>query len=257
LSGGDVMWQKERLVNIGIEKLPNDTDTVIVLDTDIIFSSEETLEYIEYELNNYKAVQCFSDCRNLNPYLIDFESIDYTNLSPDNHEYFFGDKIYSSAFAYEIFGNVHRGQAGYAWAFKYDTIKKIKLYEENIIGSGNKTMVFAFLGLSPRKTIRNHEIFSKILVEDSFDSYISYLTKVKNHGITRNDISYLDFPIYHLHHGIDSLPFDTMRKFLRKNKFNFQKDLIKTEGKPFKFCKHVSNDLKAGIENIFRSVEYI
>ena len=37
LRGGDILWQKERLLNIGLERLPKDCDKIAWLDCDIIF----------------------------------------------------------------------------------------------------------------------------------------------------------------------------------------------------------------------------
>ena len=40
ISGGDVMWQKERLLNIALGVLPTECDIVAWLDCDVIFSSD-------------------------------------------------------------------------------------------------------------------------------------------------------------------------------------------------------------------------
>src|SRR6516165_1424185 len=40
VSGGDVLWQKERLLNVALRHLPDECDSVAWLDCDVIFDNE-------------------------------------------------------------------------------------------------------------------------------------------------------------------------------------------------------------------------
>ena len=51
LSGADVMWQKERLLNIAISHLPPECDFFAWLDCDVIFSREDWVSAAVHELN--------------------------------------------------------------------------------------------------------------------------------------------------------------------------------------------------------------
>ena len=44
LSGGDVMWQKERLLNIALEAVPHDVEDVAWIDCDVVFESRDWLQ---------------------------------------------------------------------------------------------------------------------------------------------------------------------------------------------------------------------
>ena len=52
LTGGALCWQKERLLNIGLDNLPSDCDRVAWLDGDIVFQNElwvrEALEALDH-----------------------------------------------------------------------------------------------------------------------------------------------------------------------------------------------------------------
>jgi hypothetical protein len=50
ISGGDVMWQKERLLNLALAALPPDCDLVAWLDCDVIFGSSDWPERARQQL---------------------------------------------------------------------------------------------------------------------------------------------------------------------------------------------------------------
>ncbi len=56
----NAMWQKERLINIGMENLPDDCDKFAWLDNDIIFLNENWARETSALLENYAIVQPFS-----------------------------------------------------------------------------------------------------------------------------------------------------------------------------------------------------
>ncbi len=55
----NILWQKERLINIGIEKLPKDCDKFAWLDADIIFCNNEWVKETCKLLENYAIIQPF------------------------------------------------------------------------------------------------------------------------------------------------------------------------------------------------------
>ena len=59
LTGGDVMWQKERLLNIGVERLPSQCKHVAWVDCDLVFEREGLREAILNALDAVPAVQLY------------------------------------------------------------------------------------------------------------------------------------------------------------------------------------------------------
>ena len=65
LTEGDVLWQKERLLNIGLRHLPGPCDAVAWLDCDIIFAADDWAERARAALSTFSLVQLFSERCNL------------------------------------------------------------------------------------------------------------------------------------------------------------------------------------------------
>ena len=55
-----IMWQKERLLNIGLKHLPEDCDKVAWIDCDLIFKNDNWVKEASNLLEKYAAVQLFS-----------------------------------------------------------------------------------------------------------------------------------------------------------------------------------------------------
>ena len=60
VSGGDLMWQKERLLNTAVSELPSECDQVAWLDCDVVFSDVGWLSLMLAELQHAVVVQLFS-----------------------------------------------------------------------------------------------------------------------------------------------------------------------------------------------------
>ena len=59
LRGGDVMWQKERLLNVALAALPSTCRKVTWLDCDVIFEADDWPERVNRLLDSFKLVQPF------------------------------------------------------------------------------------------------------------------------------------------------------------------------------------------------------
>ena len=67
LSGGAVLWQKERLLNIGIKSIPSAVENFAWIDCDILFGRSDWAKEAEEQLNErYSIVQLFSKAIYLN-----------------------------------------------------------------------------------------------------------------------------------------------------------------------------------------------
>ena len=60
LRGRDVMWQKERLLNVALQNLPSECSKVVWLDCDVIFGREDWSEGVSRLLDEFSLVQPFS-----------------------------------------------------------------------------------------------------------------------------------------------------------------------------------------------------
>src|SRR4030081_2455303 len=65
LSGGDVMWQKERLLNIALGAVPDDVGSVAWIDCDVVFESRNWPQAAKKTLQSVSIIQLFSEVRYL------------------------------------------------------------------------------------------------------------------------------------------------------------------------------------------------
>jgi hypothetical protein len=241
-SEGDIMWQKERLLNIGIDSLPADTDIVIIADTDIIFGSEDFVEKLCKTMEQYKVVQCFTDTLVLNP-ILDLDNINYFKLNKDLTYNFcnFGRSVVSNFINYRTCENADSA-FGLAYAFRYDILKKIKLFDYNIIGGGDRLLFAGLFGLK----------FQFGLSTSNEIPYINYIINL-NKLVSPNEVSYVkDVTVYSLYHGeLFYRMYVERHEILKKYNFDPQKDLIDIPNLPYKFSKEVSENLKTDILKYF------
>ena len=60
ISGGDLMWQKERLLNIAISQLPPECDQVAWFDCDVVFPDSRWMSDMSAALEHAVVIQLFS-----------------------------------------------------------------------------------------------------------------------------------------------------------------------------------------------------
>jgi len=66
VSGGDIMWQKERLLNIALDNVSAGVENVAWIDCDLVFESSDWPLAAENALRSDRIIQLFSEVRYLN-----------------------------------------------------------------------------------------------------------------------------------------------------------------------------------------------
>jgi hypothetical protein len=133
----DVMWQKERLLNISLGCLPADCETVAWLDCDVLFENREWAVQAVRQLESHQVVQLFSEVARL-PREASLEKADRWEsfgsvLKREPNQLLLGD------FA-------RHGHTGFAWAARRDLLLPHGFYDSCIAGSGDHMMAHAFAG---------------------------------------------------------------------------------------------------------------
>src|SRR6516165_312417 len=67
LAGGDVMWQKERLLNVALKSVPGDCDRIAWVDCDVVFDSDDWAERASRALDDLVLVHLFQERQDLPP----------------------------------------------------------------------------------------------------------------------------------------------------------------------------------------------
>jgi hypothetical protein len=148
LQEGDLLWQKERLLNIALEALPPHCDTVAWMDCDIIPLRPDWAEATRRELNGCRLVQPFTKLH----FLPRGAALDtWPEIVP--YKTYESVVSYLARFPSQAKHLGVRGssqQIGYApggvWAARKDTIRRHGFYDAGILGSGDKMLVSAAFG---------------------------------------------------------------------------------------------------------------
>jgi hypothetical protein len=148
-SGGDVMWQKERLLNIALAALPRTCESVLAVDCDVVFERPDWTQQIGSALEQVPLLQPFSLVHHLP-----------RGTSPDQWKARPAGLVRPSVAwlisqgisVEECLGNPLAGfpgirSPGHAWAFRRDEIQRHGFYDACIIGGGDTALACAAYGL--------------------------------------------------------------------------------------------------------------
>lgn len=148
LRSRDVLWQKERLLNIALEALPDECDAVAWIDCDIVFENERWAETTLRALDEHVLVQPFERIHFLPP---DASARGRPRPEGTKSRDALAARILRGTLPDDIFlftgGSLIHGYApGNAWAARRDLLDEHGLYDALILGCGDKAMYCAAYG---------------------------------------------------------------------------------------------------------------
>ena len=149
LRGGDVMWQKERLLNVALQALPPTCRKVVHLDCDIIFEADDWSEQVSRLLDRFWTIQLFSHAhylrRDWTPDALPRHAVEFTRTA-------IACAIASGVPALYCFRQpAEPRQAsyskGHAWATRRELLDQHGFYDANILGGGERATAAACYGV--------------------------------------------------------------------------------------------------------------
>jgi hypothetical protein len=195
LHGGDVMWQKERLLNLARQHLPSACETVAWLDCDIILTSGDWAAHAQRALEKLALVQLFETRHDLPP------DAGLDTLASWNAEPTAFSVIHRLATGHvgreALRGNElvirFRSCTGLAWAIRREVLDVHRMYDATIVGSGDKANVFAALGMPET---------AAVALEMNARRAEHYLAWARPFAATvQRRVGYIPGRIFHLWHG--------------------------------------------------------
>ncbi len=196
LVGRDVLWQKERLLNVALQHLPNDCDTVAWLDCDVVFARDDWPERAGAALGRFPLVQLFSE-------RCDLASGATRGPAGWSPVYWAaparGYKIVTGRYQQEVemrnagIRVADYSTPGLAWAARRALLDRHGLYDARIIGGGDSAMVGAALGNCERC------IDLQRMDDRSSEHYRKWANSF--FADVAGKIGYIDGRILHLWHG--------------------------------------------------------
>jgi hypothetical protein len=135
----DVLWLKERLLNLALERLPEECTKVAWLDSDLIFENPDWARCTAQALDQAQVVQPFDQVVRLPPQQLEYggegEHWESFCACCSRHP-----ELLSA-------GNFHyHGHTGFAWAARRATLQRQGLYDACMTGSSDHLMAHAFCG---------------------------------------------------------------------------------------------------------------
>ena len=177
----DILWHKERLLNLISKKVPAKYKKIIWADADISYKDKLWIDKTSESLNQYKIVQPFSK----STYLDRSENILINNRL-------------GSIYGYKNNPKDFRGwnyNSGFVWASRREFFEKFGLFDRGILGGGDAFMAHAFVknlafDLYVEKFKWNNDIVR---------AYLNWALPVIDY--VGDSINYLDLEVYHNWHG--------------------------------------------------------
>jgi hypothetical protein len=216
-NGSQVLWQKERLLNIALDAVPSDCRLVAWLDCDVVFDGDDWIEQAAAELDRVPLLQCFCDlydlpcpplarrasegnaypslARRANGAASVSETVDLAECHQRQSLIF----LYNSGAASgEIFrGGQQRWKrkytTGHAWAARRVLLERHGFYDAGILGGGDRAMAGAAFGQFSAAA-QNWPMNSR-----QFDHYVSWAQPFFDD--VQGRVRFLDATLYHLWHG--------------------------------------------------------
>ncbi|HNX96320.1 MAG TPA: hypothetical protein PKK12_01440 [Candidatus Aminicenantes bacterium] len=138
VKGRDILWQKERLINLAVSRLPPEATKVAWLDCDILFTNRGWAKQASAMLDRFPVIQLFDRL---------------IRLARDADAPRGGERWRTSyAFAWRnpwmklLPGTIRGRNPGMAWAARRSLLDRYGLYDRQILGSGDVLFASAVTG---------------------------------------------------------------------------------------------------------------
>lgn len=196
VSGGpkNVMWQKERLLNLLVERLPDDVTHVAWIDADLLFCNPDWAQLAFERLQEFPVVQLFQSVHYLNPH----------------------GRIVRSRPSLAVALAERRtmlSAPGGAWAARRDVFP---LLDTHILGGGDKLLAEAWRGNWAATSKQMNVAWAKAFIEDGF----------RQHQLVQGRIGLIPGDVLHCWHGEYSKRKYTQRwRYLTDHRFDPRNDI--------------------------------
>lgn len=191
ISGGAVLWQKERLLNLAIKAVPSNVKNIAWFDCDTILQRPDWAEEANRQLDKLNVIQLFSDVVDVSP-----EQYEKQPALHNGHTLVPG--IVSRSNARELLFETNLGTVpfyheGLAWAANRRLLDDHGFYDAGIVGGGDSLMAAAMYG--------RYDGSVKMFVLDAQrrEHYLRWA--VPFHDSVAGCVGYVPGTIYHLAHG--------------------------------------------------------
>jgi hypothetical protein len=204
LRGTDVLWQKERLLNVAIAALPAGCEAVAWLDGDVLFARDDWPQETLGLLDRYAMVQLFSRFTDLPRGVEQPRPADAAEPGGWSFAYLYAQGGHEAELFDAMWGNresrtadgvrVERTRSsGLAWAAPRALLQRHGLYDACILGSGDRAIACAACG--------KHETSAQNFIRTGHQRrhYLQWARAFSRS--VRGRVFYVGGDVFHLWHG--------------------------------------------------------
>jgi len=145
LTSNSVMWQKERLINYGVSKLPDNCDYYAWIDCDVMFHDENWAKLAEEKLQTADVIQLFKKVYYMPNGMLKYDGTKVPSIQSVAWQW----KIHNNWLIRRKNSELPFSVPGFAWACRRDLFDNINgqdgIYDRNIVGSGDTFLVDCYL----------------------------------------------------------------------------------------------------------------
>lgn len=213
-----VLWQRERLVNIGVAQLPAGCDKVLWLDADLLFGNDRWVADTSQRLDDVPVVQIFETACYLPRGVetpdapADATVVRGIGATLDGHP----DRLRALA------DYLRHGHTGFGWAFRRADVARHGLYDALVVGGADIVMAHAFYGDAAFFEGRNWYTrrLPSAVVSHAAEWAAPYLQQVEPR------VGFTPGTVYHLWHGdLGARQYTERLAILREEAFDPRTDL--------------------------------
>jgi hypothetical protein len=245
LDQGDILFQKERLLNIALQRVPSSCKGIAWVDCDVIFSSNDWAARTMEALERFVMVQPFSHRYDLPPDCGP-EAIPACDKTCRQSVM---AKLAQAEMAGADFEKEHplsgKPAWGLVWAARNDILRQHGLYDACVFNGGDVAVFCAGFGTMESPFMRRR------MNAPSFRHYLEWATPF--YDSVRGKVGYIDGRIFHLWHGsMAERRYEWCRRELRDLGFDPFTDIAKTEQGTWRWSSD-KPALHARVREYFRS----
>ncbi len=236
----DIMWQKERLLNIAVSHLPSKCKKVAWIDCDVFFANPDWARETSIMLKHYKVIQPFKEVIRLPRYATSYKGS--------------GERYYSFGYIFkqnplvatEGRFNEH-GHTGFAWASHRVILQKHGFYDVCIAGNGDHMMAHSFVGDWDTNCVKRTLGFNDLFLKH----YLNWSKKIYNS--VKSKVSFIDGTLLHLWHGdLADRKYTDRQKALEEYRYNPYTDIKPDNNNCWKWS-HNDKELRSWAKQYFIS----
>ncbi|RSL18645.1 hypothetical protein EDE15_4237 [Edaphobacter aggregans] len=227
-----VLWQKERLLNIGAQHLPSSCDKLVWLDGDIAFGNNNWVSKTTSLLDSFMMVQPYDVAWWLPPNIGSLPtSSTGSQFQAIKHGFAFTQDAATR-------GSVPNGHPGFAWGMRRELIEIHGLYDRFIVGGGDLANASA-----PYNDIDCPQMRSwlgQFCTPFQIEDYVLWRNAFR--ADVKSRVGYVEGTVFHWWHGAKADRQHTSRHLiLRDANFDPQNDITLDKGGCWKWNSHKPN----------------